>query len=117
MKVLYPRFFVTLGTVETQLFQGRQGVKKGSSHQGNYYYLHLVHLCSEADHQLMTVSTSSITALKFYSIELVLWDREKRKKEMWNKILKISRKNIKEKEEFGTEILSIMDLNYVVGAA
>lgn len=36
---------------------------------------------------------------------------------MWNKILKISRKNIKEKEEFGTEILSIMDLNYVVGAA
>lgn len=72
---------------------------------------------SEADHQLMTVSTSSITALKFYSIELFLWDREKRKKEMWNKILKISRKNIKEKEEFGTEILSIMDLNYVVGAA
>lgn len=72
---------------------------------------------SEADHQLITVSTSRSTALKFYSVQLFLWDRERTNKEMRNKILKISRKNIKEKEEFGTEIASVMDLNYVVGAA
>lgn len=72
---------------------------------------------SEADHQLITLSTSRSTALKFYSTEMFLWDREKREKEKWNKIFKISRKNIKEKEEFGTEIASVMDLNYVVGAA
>lgn len=45
----------------------------------------------------------------------LLWDREKRGKEMWNEILKISSKNIKEKEEFGTEISAIMGLNYLVG--
>lgn len=72
---------------------------------------------SEADHQLITASTSRSTALKCYSTELFLWDREKRKKEKWNKIFKISRKNIKEKEEFGTDIASVVDLNYVVGAA
>lgn len=36
---------------------------------------------------------------------------------MWTKILKISSKNIKEKEELGTDIPVIMDLNYLVGAA
>lgn len=72
---------------------------------------------SEADHPLITLSTSRSTALKFYSTEMFLWDRQKREKEKWNKIFKISRKNIKEKEEFGTEIASVMDLNYVVGAA
>lgn len=44
----------------------------------------------------------------------LLWDREKRGKEKWTEILKIPSKNIKEKEEFGTEIPAIMDLKYLV---
>jgi len=61
------------------------------------------------------VSAFSIRALKFYPIALFLWDREKRGKDLWNIIFKISSKNLKEKEEFGTEIPAVMDLNYFVG--
>lgn len=46
-------------------------------------------ICVQLWSEAVRVSTFSIIALKFYSIALFLWDREKREKKTWNEIFKI----------------------------